>query len=114
MANRLRYLLILDFEATCGKSGSGFPLDQMEIIEFPTIVYDLQEGKEVGRFHEYVRPVIRPQLTEFCIELTGITQVCLVSILIFIVSGCLSDSANRKQSTTLNLSLQSGVASKTF
>lgn len=48
MASRLRYLLILDFEATCGKSG--FPLDQMEITEFPTIVYDLQAEKEVGGF----------------------------------------------------------------
>jgi len=73
MASKLRYLLVLDFEASCGESG--FPRDQMEIIEFPTIVYDLQEKKEVGRFHEYVKPVIRPQLTEFCTKLTGITQV---------------------------------------
>jgi ERI1 exoribonuclease 3 len=73
MANKLRYLLVLDFEATCGERG--FPRNQMEVIEFPTIVYDLQEKKEVGRFHEYVKPVIRPQLTEFCTQLTGITQV---------------------------------------
>jgi len=73
MASKLRFLLILDFEATCGESE--FPRDQMEVIEFPTIVYDLQEKKEAGRFHEYVKPVIRPQLTEFCTELTGITQV---------------------------------------
>ena len=73
MAGGLRYLLVLDFEATCGESG--FPKDQVEIIEFPTIVYDLQEKKELGRFHEYVKPVIQPQLTEFCTQLTGITQV---------------------------------------
>ena len=73
MASELRYLLVLDFEATCGESG--FPRDQMEIIEFPTIVYDLQEKKEVGRFHEYVKPVIQLQLTEFCTQLTGIAQV---------------------------------------
>jgi ERI1 exoribonuclease 3 len=84
MASKLRYLLVLDFEATCGEEG-GFPQDQMEIIEFPTIVYDLQVKKEVGRFHEYVRPVIRPQLTEFCTGLTGITQVSPVLILTFIV-----------------------------
>ena len=75
MASKLRYLLVLDFEATCGESG--FPRHEMEIIEFPTIVYDLEEKKEVGRFHEYVRPVVRPQLTEFCTELTGIAQVSL-------------------------------------
>jgi ERI1 exoribonuclease 3 len=83
MASKLRYLLVLDFEATCGEGG--FPQDQMEIIEFPTIVYDLQVKKEVGRFHEYVRPVIRPQLTEFCTGLTGITQVSPVLILTFVV-----------------------------
>ncbi|KAF9650514.1 exonuclease RNase T and DNA polymerase III [Thelephora ganbajun] len=70
MDNRLRYLLVLDFEASCGESG--FPKNQMEIIEFPTIVYDLQGKKEVGRFHEYVKPVMQPQLTEFCTGLTGI------------------------------------------
>ena len=78
MASKLRYLLVLDFEATCGEGG--FPRDQMEIIEFPTLVYDLQEKKEVGRFHEYVKPVIRPQLTEFCTNLTGITQVSLFRV----------------------------------
>ena len=84
MTGKLRYLLVLDFEATCGESG--FPQDQMEIIEFPTIVYDLQEKKEVGRFHEYVRPVIKPQLTEFCTKLTGIAQVGFISRFAFIVS----------------------------
>lgn len=78
MAGKLRYLLVLDFEATCGESG--FPRDQMEIIEFPTIVYDLHEKKETGRFHEYVKPVIRPQLTEFCTGLTGIAQVSLFQV----------------------------------
>lgn len=31
-------------------------------------------------FHEYVRPEIQPELTPFCTELTGITQVRLASI----------------------------------
>lgn len=78
MASKLGYLLVLDFEATCGESE--FPRDQMEIIEFPTIVYDLQEKKEVGRFHEYVKPVIRSRLTEYCTQLTGITQVSFASM----------------------------------
>jgi len=29
----------------------------------------------VDVFHEYVRPVLNPQLTEYCINLTGIRQV---------------------------------------
>jgi len=110
MASRLRYLLVLDFEASCGESG--FPRDQMEIIEFPTIVYDLQEKKEVGRFHEYVKPVIRPQLTEFCTKLTGITQVSSfrVSRLSFQVTYLYC--TDRKRSTILNLSRPSGIASR--
>lgn len=83
MSSSLRYLLVLDFEATCGESG--FPRGQMEIIEFPTIVYDLREKEEVERFHEYVRPVMQPQLTEFCTQLTGITQVSSISSLARIV-----------------------------
>ena len=81
----------------------------MEIIEFPTLLYNVNEGKkqltlrvsdrrveqsaskypDVERisfcilpkdkleatFHEYVRPTVKPFLTPFCTELTGITQV---------------------------------------
>lgn len=111
MANRLRYLLVLDFEATCGENG--FPQDQMEIIEFPTIMYDLHEKKEVERFHEYVRPVIQPRLTEFCTQLTGITQVSSVlrppHLLFRVVH---PRSTNRERSTTPSFSHPSGIASK--
>ena len=76
MSGPLRYLLILDFEATCGDAVEG----QNEIIEFPTLVYDLKEDTVLSTFHEYVRPVIHPTLTPFCIDLTGITQVkCILS-----------------------------------
>lgn len=71
MSDSLRYLLILDFEATCGDAVDG----RNEIIEFPTLVYNLEEDKVQSTFHEYVRPVIHPKLTPFCIDLTGITQV---------------------------------------
>lgn len=85
----LRYLLVLDFEATCGDT-----VKQMEIIEFPTLLYDLREGRSClspaialtyvaittgkvqATFHEYVKPEIHSRLTPFCTELTGITQVC--------------------------------------
>lgn len=69
-SNPLKHLLVLDFEATCGDSVSC-----NEIIEFPTLVYDLKEDKVQATFHEYVRPVIHPTLTAFCTDLTGITQV---------------------------------------
>ena len=31
-----------------------------------------------GRFHSYCRPTLEPKLSEFCTELTGITQVSWV------------------------------------
>lgn len=110
MASKLRYLLVLDFEATCDESG--FPRDQMEVIELPTLVYDLHEEKEVGRFHEYVKPVIRPRLTKFCTELTGITQVSSFRVLRHSFRLTYPHSSNRKQSITLNLSRLSGTATR--
>ncbi|KAG8986394.1 ERI1 exoribonuclease 3 [Tulasnella sp. JGI-2019a] len=68
----LKYLLVLDFEATCGEKG--FPVHEQEIIEFPTLLYNIEERKIQATFAEYVRPVRQPTLTEFCTGLTGITQ----------------------------------------
>lgn len=68
--NQLKYLLVLDFEATCGDT-----VMENEIIEFPTLLYNLQEDKVEATFHEYVRPTVTPALTQFCTDLTGITQV---------------------------------------
>lgn len=81
--SKLRYLLILDFEATCCNDRS-IPADEIEIIEFPTLLYGVEEAVLVetlpgsqpcpATFHEYVRPVLHPKLTRFCTELTGIEQ----------------------------------------
>ncbi|KAH9950480.1 exonuclease RNase T and DNA polymerase III [Amylocystis lapponica] len=65
-----RFLLILDFEATCGDAIKG----QNEIIEFPTLLYNVEQDEVQATFHEYVRPVMNPDLTPFCTKLTGITQ----------------------------------------
>ncbi|KAJ3354069.1 hypothetical protein HDU83_005886 [Entophlyctis luteolus] len=66
-----RYLAVLDFEATCE---DGARITPQEIIEFPTVVIDTRTGHIVREFHEYVRPVHHPQLSEFCSRLTGIRQ----------------------------------------
>jgi inhibitor of KinA sporulation pathway (predicted exonuclease) len=69
-----KYLCVLDFEATCWK-------DQVkptqEIIEFPSVLYELTEDNEVkfiSEFAKYVRPILEPALSDFCTSLTGITQ----------------------------------------
>lgn len=69
------FICVLDFEATCTDKNE-FPLDKMEIIEFPSILYKI-EGTEVtyiSEFHKYVKPTLFPKLTKFCTELTKITQ----------------------------------------
>lgn len=68
----LQYLLVLDFEATCEE---GAPVGPQEIIEFPTLLYNLDKNEVEARFHEYVRPIKVPTLTPFCTNLTGIEQV---------------------------------------
>jgi inhibitor of KinA sporulation pathway (predicted exonuclease) len=63
--------LVIDFEATCQKKGK-WPLQ--EIIEFPCIIIDSVSGETIDIFHQYVRPIKNPILSDFCTELTGIKQ----------------------------------------
>ncbi|KAG2201753.1 hypothetical protein INT47_002013 [Mucor saturninus] len=58
------YYLFFDVEATCIEGG-GFTYAN-EIIEFPVILID--------EFRSYVKPTINPTLSDFCTNLTGITQ----------------------------------------
>lgn len=64
------HYVIIDFECTCAKE----VLRPVEIIEFPSVIVDSETLEVVSEFHEYVRPVSNPTLTDFCTELTGITQ----------------------------------------
>lgn len=42
--------------------------------EFPAILYNLQKRQKESEFREFVKPTERPKLSEFCTNLTGITQ----------------------------------------
>ncbi|NWI45516.1 ERI2 exoribonuclease, partial [Picathartes gymnocephalus] len=68
---RFAFLIVLDFEATCwpdpGRRGP-------EIIEFPAVLLNASTGVIESEFHTYVQPQEHPILSEFCTELTGITQ----------------------------------------
>jgi len=70
-SNSPEYLLILDFEATCDLEKTPSP---QEIIEFPTLLYNIKERKIESIFHHYIRPDVHPEISDFCTELTGITQ----------------------------------------
>jgi len=67
---------VLDFEATC--DNGIHLLKPQEIIEFPCILIELSIPKrsfEVKScFHSYVKPMIHTELSEYCTQLTGISQ----------------------------------------
>ena len=54
---KLDYLLILDFEATCTKDRK---IDPQEIIEFPCLKLNAKTLKIESVFHQYVRPTENP------------------------------------------------------
>jgi len=66
-----KHYLVLDFESTCQE---GVRIDPQEIIEFPCLLVGADDLCLVDQFHEYVKPVGKPLLTDFCTGLTGITQ----------------------------------------
>ncbi|MGD1902869.1 MAG: exonuclease domain-containing protein [Geitlerinemataceae cyanobacterium] len=68
-----RYLLVIDVEATCCDDRS-FPRRHTEIIEIGAVYLDLHDRQTVAEFQRFVRPVRHPQLTDFCRQLTTITQ----------------------------------------
>jgi len=64
--------LVIDLEATCDRSG--FPRNQMEIIEIGAVLVDGRTLAPRREFQSFVRPVRRRTLTPFCTGLTSITQ----------------------------------------
>lgn len=85
--SQYRYFICVDFEATCdgdivvrdGKTsfrsnrsrGEKF---ENEIISFPCVIVDIQNQVVVDEFHTFIKPKLNPVLTEYCKQLTGITQ----------------------------------------
>jgi hypothetical protein len=65
-------MLVIDLEATCDDA-DGLPASDMEIIEIGA-VWATAEGTVLDTFQALVRPVVRPQLTPFCRQLTNIQQ----------------------------------------
>jgi len=66
-----RYLVVVDFECTCEDQEEPYI---HEIIEFPAVLLDLRTGREARHFHAFVKPTERPVLSDFCSQLTGISQ----------------------------------------
>ena len=72
-------ILVVDLEATCWDHGTApTPTgrqnrDLMEVIEFGCALAE-PDGSLLDAVSFFVRPVIHPILTDFCVQLTGITQ----------------------------------------
>lgn len=63
--------IILDLEATCWKDrNNGKP---NEIIEIGALKID-ENGKTLSEFSRFVKPKLNPILSDFCMELTTISQ----------------------------------------
>lgn len=67
------YYLIVDLEATCADDGA-VPRHEMEIIEIGAVMQSARTFEVESEFQTFIHPVRHPELTEFCTELTGITQ----------------------------------------
>jgi inhibitor of KinA sporulation pathway (predicted exonuclease) len=65
-------ILVIDLEATCADDGS-IPSEEMEIIELGAVCAT-PGGEVVETLQRFVRPLKRPQLSQFCLELTHIKQ----------------------------------------
>jgi inhibitor of KinA sporulation pathway (predicted exonuclease) len=64
------YYAVLDFEANC----SGRNISNHEVIEFPVVFINARTLQPDYTFHQYVRPVKLPVLSQFIRDLTGIEQ----------------------------------------
>ncbi|XP_037032978.1 ERI1 exoribonuclease 2-like [Bradysia coprophila] len=83
-----KYLIVVDFEATCWDKGEA-KWRQPEIIEFPAVLVDLYDQKILSEFHQYIVPIESPTLSEFCVNFTGITQETITNDAVPLQTGLL-------------------------
>ena len=68
-----QHYIVVDLEATCDRN-HGIPREQTEIIEIGAVLVDRKTLEPLGEFQTFVRPVLHPRRSDFCTELTSITQ----------------------------------------
>lgn len=71
-SSRSTAYIIVDVEATCWSQGT--KPGRQEIIEIGAVALDPLTLDIVSEFSRFVRPVVEPVLSDFCRELTTITQ----------------------------------------
>lgn len=73
------HYIIVDLEATCWE---GRTKNKNEIIEIGAVLIN-EEQEIVSEFQQFVKPLQHPILSEFCMELTSITQAEVDAALYF-------------------------------
>ena len=66
------HFLVVDLEATCDEGA--IPRSERETIEIGAVLVDVESLEIVKQFQGFVKPVRHPELTPYCVDLTGITQ----------------------------------------
>lgn len=77
MSNPPRHIAVVDHECTCSNTNAGddtVPRADMETIEIGAVMLRRHDFVIVDQFCEFARPVVHRELTDFCKELTSITQ----------------------------------------
>lgn len=64
-----REYIVFDLECTCWPDNTGKIQETTEIG-----AVRIKNNRKIGEYHSYVRPVVNPQLSKFCTELTKVTQ----------------------------------------
>ena len=67
------YYLIVDLEATCSDDRS-IRRRNTEIIEIGAVMLNAKTLEIESEYQTFIKPVLHPQLTDFCISLTSISQ----------------------------------------
>ncbi|GAB4230391.1 MAG: exonuclease domain-containing protein [Stanieria sp.] len=68
-----QYFLVVDLEATCCDYKT-IPRREMEIIEVGAVIVEAKELNIISEFQTFIKPIRHPILTDFCQELTTISQ----------------------------------------
>jgi 3'-5' exoribonuclease 1 len=71
--NKYQHILVVDLEATCCDLQS-IPRHQMETIEIGAVIVNIASLEIIDEFQTFIKPSRHPVLTEFCLQLTSITQ----------------------------------------
>jgi len=78
LPSQFSYLICLDLEYTCWENSiqDDWPDPQCpaEILQVGMAVFDLIQGQCLNNFSAYVRPVLNPRMSDYCVNLLQISQ----------------------------------------